>query len=309
MNLLHQIQATLLDDNASVGSALLKLRFLASRLGNDLLEDWVRHETEGYLKEAAVPEYRRSRITYTGTFTNGYQVLNDTPIPISTVKKVAGESWVSYEIRDGMMVIDEAIQRAQKNDGGAYQIDCGNLMPLLTNKLYKDYTCISVRGIFDIGAFVRVQSTVRAKSLDLCIRIEKELPTATGITVGPAKLDISTAESAQVTQIFHQTFNAPYTNITSTGTAATIQLNVKLGDQSSLKKALIEKGLDEVEAIDLAEIVASEKPESEEEPFGAKAKTWLAEKAHQGADGLWKFGLDVAKDAIKQYLKQYYFGG
>jgi AbiTii len=309
MNLLHQVQANLLDENAAVGTALLKLRFLASRLGSELLEGWVRHEIEGYANDADVPEYRRVGITYSGTFTNGYQSMNDTPIPLSVVRKQAGESWVKYEFRDGISVIDEAVRRAQGKDGGTYQIDCGNLILLLTDKLYQGYTCISVRGLFDSGAFVRVQSTVRAKALDLCMRIEKELPAATEITVGPSTMNISTDETAQVTQIFNQTFNAPYTAITSTGAAATFQLNVSVGDQSSLQKALADQGMRAVEAIELAEIVASERPESEDEPFGAKAKAWIAEKAKHGASDIWKFGLDVAKDAIKQYVKQFYFGG
>ncbi|MGO8608860.1 hypothetical protein ACC848_38470 [Rhizobium johnstonii] len=38
MGLLHEIQASLLNDNSSIGPILLKLRFLAARLGSDVFE-------------------------------------------------------------------------------------------------------------------------------------------------------------------------------------------------------------------------------------------------------------------------------
>jgi len=50
MSLLQQIQESVVNEKAGLGSILLKLRLLASRLGSDLLEEWVKHETEGYPK-------------------------------------------------------------------------------------------------------------------------------------------------------------------------------------------------------------------------------------------------------------------
>lgn len=85
IKLLYQIIADLLDDSSSVGSALLKLRFLASRLESEPLEDWVQHEIEGYEKDRAVPDYRRVGVIYRGTLTDGHRVMSDIPIPIHLV--------------------------------------------------------------------------------------------------------------------------------------------------------------------------------------------------------------------------------
>jgi hypothetical protein len=308
MGLLHDIIANLLDEKSPVGTALLKLWFLAGRLGSHPLEDWVRHELEGYEKDSSVPEYRTVGITYSGTFTNGAQVLNDTPIPLHIIKKNAGDAWIKYELRDGMAVIDEAVRKSHEKNGGTYGIDCGNLMLLLTDNFYKGFTCVSAHGVFDVGAFIRIQTTVRAKALDLCMKIEREIPLASEIVVGPPTTSVTSAEVMKITKIVNQTFNGPYTAITSSGAGTNIQITVEQGDSSSLTEALVKQGLNDVEAIELAEIVSSETPTSEEEPFGAKAKAWITEKAAQGAGGIWKLGLDVAKDMLRQYLKQYYFG-
>lgn len=308
MGLLHDLIINLLDEKSSVGTGLLKLRFLAGRLGSDPLEDWVRHELEGYGKDTLVPEYRAVGITYSGTFTNGVQVLNDIPIPLHIIKKNAGEAWMKYELRDGMAVIDEAVRKNNEKNGGTYGIDCGNLMLLLTDKFYKGFTCVSAHGVFDVGAFIRIQTTVRAKALDLCMKIEREISTASEIVVGPPTTSVTPAEAMKITNIVNQTFNGPYTAITSSGAGTSIQITVERGDSVALKEAFVNQGLNSVDAIELAEIVASETPMSEEEPFGTRAKDWITEKAAQGAGGIWKLGLEVAKDMLKQYLKQYYFG-
>ncbi|WP_428542906.1 hypothetical protein [Profundibacter sp.] len=43
---------------------MLKLRFLASRLGSDPLAEWVRFESEGYPNDAELPDYRILGVTY-----------------------------------------------------------------------------------------------------------------------------------------------------------------------------------------------------------------------------------------------------
>jgi hypothetical protein len=58
MSLLREIQASLMQGQ-DIGPILLKLRLLASRLGSDLLEEWVKHESEGYPAHIDVPDYRK----------------------------------------------------------------------------------------------------------------------------------------------------------------------------------------------------------------------------------------------------------
>ena len=63
--MLHDIQTSLIQEGTDIGPILLKLRFLASRLGSNLLEDWVKHEVGGYPADVPVPDYRKMRVSYT----------------------------------------------------------------------------------------------------------------------------------------------------------------------------------------------------------------------------------------------------
>ena len=82
MSLLREIQASLMEGQ-DIGPILLKLRFLASRLGSDLLEAWVKHESEGYPNEAEIPEYRKIGVSYVANFSGPFgSGLRNAPIPL-----------------------------------------------------------------------------------------------------------------------------------------------------------------------------------------------------------------------------------
>jgi hypothetical protein len=72
MTVLTEVQASLIQQDQQIGPILLKLRFLASRLGSGPLEEWVKHETEGYPRATEVPDYRRIAVSYTGTFSGPF---------------------------------------------------------------------------------------------------------------------------------------------------------------------------------------------------------------------------------------------
>ncbi|WP_392664742.1 hypothetical protein [Amaricoccus sp. B4] len=59
MSLLREIQQSLMQEKSPIGPVLLKLRFLASRLGSDVLEEWIKYESEGYPSSSEVPDYRK----------------------------------------------------------------------------------------------------------------------------------------------------------------------------------------------------------------------------------------------------------
>ena len=82
MSLLQKIQESVVNEKADLGSILLKLRLLASRLGSDLLEEWVKHEAEGYPKDIDVPSYRVVSVSYRGSFSGSFgAAINNAQIP------------------------------------------------------------------------------------------------------------------------------------------------------------------------------------------------------------------------------------
>ena len=119
-------------EQTEVSPVLLRLRLLASQLGSDLLEEWVRHESEGYPDDCEVPRYRKTGVHYTGTFAAMTQVLRNIPIPSHIVGNIAGKRWLEHHFREPLAEIEHLIDLRTKNREGTLPIaDSTNLIPLL----------------------------------------------------------------------------------------------------------------------------------------------------------------------------------
>lgn len=230
MALIHDIQSALLDENASVGTILLKLRFLAAKLDTDILEEWVQHEAEGYPDNVEVPEYRTAHIAYTGTFANMAQQLNNVSIPSILVSEIAGDQWVSHGIRDGLPLIDNQLKSMKPENH--FGVDCSNLKMLLQGKIYEGMAIIEIQSRIDRGAFSRIQHAVRAKTLDFTLQLEKQVPAVQDIDVGAQPITISPDDQKSVEHLTQHIFYGTVTNIHSTG-AANSRVNLNSTDNSA----------------------------------------------------------------------------
>ena len=73
-----------------------------------------------------------------------------------------------------------------------------------------------------------------------------------------------------------------------------------------LVRYLARSGFIEGDARELAELAASERPESTSEPMGPKVRGWLLENLKKAANGTRKMGVSVATDVIKEALLKFY---
>lgn len=305
MGLLHEIQTSVVQEGAHLGSALLKLRLLAARLGSEPLEEWIKHESEGYPRESEIPSYRVVGVSYRGTFSGPFgSGINNAQIPGYLVEKFAGKQWTKYEIRDGIAAIDELVRSSADGDG-KLGIDASNLILLLQGKVYEDYACNDIRGTISRAALTELQYAVRSRILELTLELEKSIPAATEIAFGSPESS-EKYNSDKVNQISQQIIYGNFTSILSSGAGSHINVSIDKGDNKAFIEYLIKAGIPKVEASELAEIVATEQPSSKEEPLGAKAKTWLVENIRKAADGTWKIGVSVATKVITEAVLKYY---
>lgn len=303
MALLHDIQGELLDPKSVIGPILLKLRYLASKLGSAALEDWVKYETEGYPKGATVPEYRIANLTYTGSFTDGFRVINNTAIPEYIIRKAAGAKWLTYEIRDSIAVIDNLVASESPGNDCTFGISAGNLMPQLHGKVFEGMGMLNIQSRFAGTPFSRIQGMVRAKILDLTLELEKQIRIASTIVIGKEVGDFDDDVTGKTTKIVNNIILGSQTNIHNTASrGGSINVNVVAGDTLSLEQYLIERGVPKAEAQELTAIVAQEQPEGPDQPMGQKAKEWL----QTAAWGAWDVTKDVGTQIIVEGLKSYY---
>jgi AbiTii len=282
MSLLREIQASLMQESQGLGPILLKLRFLASRLGSDPLEAWIKHESEGYPKGVMVPDYRKLAVSHTATFSgyNGAGIKN-APIPPYYIEKYAGKDWTQCEMRQSIAGVDDLIKSGE-NGERSLRIDRSNLMLLLEGKIYEDYACNSVVGIISMSALTELQNTVRTRVMELTIQLEKSVPTAAEISVGPPPATPAAKDTEAVTRITQQIVHGNVTTIVSSGIGAQFLLNIGPKDNVALIKALVESGISESDATELSKIAASEEAESKTEPFGKKARVGSTGQRNDG---------------------------
>lgn len=303
MSLLREIQKSLMQEKSDIGPILLKLRFLASRLGSDLLEEWVKHESEGYPNDVDVPEYRKLSVTYKATFSGAFgSGMQNAPIPSILIKEHCGEHWVNFEMRQSVAAIDNLLTG---DESGTLTLDASNLILLLQGKVYEDMACNSVTGTLSKASLVELQYAVRSKILELTIELERKIPAAIDVAIG-ASDPLSVADTKTVAQITQHIIQGDVTNIHNSGDIAAVTLNVAKGDVSGLAKALTGKGLPLADAQELAAIAEREQPASDADPMGADAKSWLREKLEKGAAEAWNMGKPVAQKIITEAIKQYY---
>jgi hypothetical protein len=304
VSLLHEIQAAVLKEDADLGPILLKLRLLASRIGSQPLADWVKHESEGYPTDAEVPDYRILSVSYMANFSGAFgSGIQNAPISPYLIGKFAGKQWVRYEMRESIAAVDDLLAHSTK--GGSLGINAANLILLLQGKVYPDYACNSVTGTISRSALAAIRHSVRSRVLELTIELEKSIPEASVVSLGPADA-IATKSAAAATQIAQQIIYGNVTSVSTVGDGARIAIAIVERDAQGLVDYLSKSGLPETDAKELAELASTEEPQSKTEPMGPKVRDWLVKNMKKAANGTWKMGVSVATDVIKEALLKYY---
>jgi hypothetical protein len=301
MSLLREIQAAILQENPDLGTILLKLRFLASRLGSEPLEDWVKYEAEGYPRDADVPEYRLAGLSYRGSWSGPFgSGINNAPIPSYLIEKHASKHWTQYKVRESIASVQEMAA-----SGKTLGINASDLILLLQGKVYEDWACNSISAEMSPVAPREIVQAVRARILELTIELEKCVPDAVEVTLQKVISSKTPESAATVTQIFNQTVYGNVTHVTATD-AAQVTLAVTTGDTVSMVSELSKAGLPDDAAKEITDIVASEKPQNADKPLGPKALEWIKKNAPKAASGAWKIGSAVATDLLKEAALKYY---
>lgn len=303
MSLLYQIQEAVVQEDASLGSILLKLRLLAARLGSNNLEEWVKHESEGYPNESAVPEYRIVGVNYKGQFAGPMgSGIKNAPIPSMLITKFVNKNWNSYEVRESIAAVGELVKSCAGN--GTAGINASDLILALQGNIYPGYSCIGIEGEMSVVALSEISQAVRNKVLELTIELEKSIPAAAHITFGTQSMDKNDASKAR--QITQQIIYGNVGNAISGGNESNITVNIQSHNRDSVVNYLKESGISEADAVEFANIVESENPSSNVEPFGEGAKNWIASNIRKAIDGTWKVGMAVATKVFTEAALKYY---
>lgn len=301
MSILREIQTALMTEGSDLGTILLKLRFLAVRLGGADLIDWIKYETEGYPEGVEVPDYRRIPVHYKGTFNGPYGAgIQNAPIPPYLIETHAGDTWTRYPLRQGIASIEDVV----RSNETTLHIDAANLILLMQGKIYQGYALNSVTGIISGGSMRDIWQTVRSRILDLTLEIERKIPDAEKVTVGN-NLESNQTIKSETNNIFNQIIYGDVSYINASD-GSTITISVIAGDKTSLSNALTQSGIPEEEAKEFARIVSEETPDQQTKTLGVKAVGWIKNASIKAASGAWKIGSSVLTDLATEAALKFY---
>jgi hypothetical protein len=165
MGIIADLQGELVSSEKPIGPILLKIRLLAAKLGSRGLEEWIKHEAEGYPQGHEVPDYRRLGMSFSGTFSGPFgSGVSNAPIAPALVAHFAGEENAKLALRESAASVD-----AMREGRNGIQLDCSNLILKLQGKVYPQFACNSVVGYVSDSALVEVSNAIRNRLLELTI--------------------------------------------------------------------------------------------------------------------------------------------
>ena len=151
---------------------------------------------------------------------------------------------------------------------------------------------------------LEIQNIVRARVLELTMKIAKEIPGAEEATISKSLKQDKTI-SEKVSQVFHTTVYGPHTVVTSTGSNNEISVQNISGDLDGLKRELVKSGVPEKEANEFSKLVSEEIPD-ENQSLGDNAIAWIASKLPVIAKGAWGITSSVATSVLEEAAKKFY---
>jgi AbiTii-like protein len=304
MELIGNIINELIEAERSLVTPLLKTKYLATKLKNNELLQWVNNELGGYTGKAELPPYRKYPAFVSGTYLNGSYQFRNQPIPLHGISADMEKWYNSIEFYQSV----ETLELFKINDKsgkiiGALTTDLIGLLEIGLKTTGNPYIQIlDAQKWTSISCVTEVLSAVRSKLLDFMLKIDEEFCNITEIE------DLRT-NNKRITSIMNQTIiTSGDGNVLNTGNNVNItaNINVKKGDQKALRKALLQNGANEKDIADLISVIDAEMPKKDDGKFGEKVNTVIAKMINNAINGSWKIGIGDAGNLLAHTLQSYY---
>ncbi len=274
---------------------------MAAKLGGDILEEWVKYESEGYPKGIDVPSYRVVNVSYRGTFSGAFGGgVKNAPIPSYLIEKYAGNGWTKHKVRHSIAAVEELVKEIK--DGKEFGINSSDLILALQGNIYNELSCNEISSVISPTNFYDIKQTVRNRILELTIELEKSVSGAINVNFGSSISDKK--ETEQVQQISQQII---YENVhNAVAGSGHVSVAITERDSESFVKYLVKSGISESDASELVKIMETKKPKSTDEPFGEKTQEWIVSNIKKATDGTWKIGVSVASKVLTEAAIKFY---
>lgn len=301
MGLLAEIQSDALDDKVPVATLLRKVMVLASNLDSGILEDWVRHELNGYPNSVDVPKYRTMGINFKASGADIVRQYNRMPIAQLVVEKAAENSEIStFKCRQAIGTI--SIDEINKSDG-TLRVNFDNYIPLIQQQLEDGIALFAFWGEIASSQVYGILDAVRSRVLDFTLVLRKNYPEAAAVD---GLIRKSPEVESALTQIYNTTIHGGNVGPVGNNAGASITIAVNQGNKLQLREELKKHGVDDADILELEAALVDEPTAKDAKSFGPKVAGWMGKMVGKAASGAWTVGVNVGTTVIQAALLGYY---
>jgi hypothetical protein len=171
MRILSQVQADLVDSDASLADTLRKARVLAHRINSSELDHWASLELDGYKDISEVPDYRIIEAGCAGTWTNGRWRIQNQGVPLHQIDSQNLVDLITkYPVRDGIRTVEHLSASKEQN------IIITPELTTMVNHYVGDqgYGFSEIRILIHSYHFEQILDTVKNRLLDFVLRLNDE---------------------------------------------------------------------------------------------------------------------------------------
>lgn len=292
-----EIVSILGSENCNLVNALIKTRILASRIGQDQLNEWVGSELNGYPDVSEVPQYRRIKLTLKANAFNGVYRYTGYQLPSMQLSEQNQSRLLFSNVRAGVAAISTWIG---KSVVVSYPPEFSSYFRKVIDS---SYTIESLWGEAGVGAYEQILVEIRSRLLGYVLDLQKTLP-EDGDTNEPEPTSMKDKRDSMFQgAIFGhgttiQIGNANVANVTN---------HVAQGDLASLVGHLRGAGVaqEDLKALEVAVELDGDEPHRSKK-LGPAVAGWVGGVIGKAASGVWDVTVSAAGSLLGGALSTYY---
>ncbi len=300
MSLVKELLEDIQNPQMKLSSILRKAKEFASALGNEEFRKWIDSELNGYNNNEEIPDYRQFHVESRGQFFGpfGTELKNALIPPLSVPDQIRGFA-EEFSMFQGVRSLESLLE----SDFNTFEIPWpANFVTLLSNRIYKDYNCVSAWHPLARNQVEQVLDTVRNRLLEFILELQKIHPEISRSEDEISEIPKEKVQSASSILILGNQ------NVIAAGSQISQNIHQEMikNDLDALLRVMRQIGVQEKDIEELKKAIEEDGPRTAPEKLGSKVAKWVGRITEKILDGSYKTISSVTSKLIVEALFRYY---
>lgn len=198
-----QIIKDLAYEKCDLGTVLKRTKVLIKLLGDDKILEWINCEIEGYKREEDIPEYRKLKGDFVGTYVIGtmgqYVKYSNVPIPLGEMPSEQRDIFLTASVQQGISTLQQILNDSAGSFVKKVPADIYRVIEKFIPSPF--LSIVSGKVVYDKMQVMGIISHVENTLLDMLLLLEKEFGNLDDLDI-----DVDTKDDQQLDNIFHSLY-------------------------------------------------------------------------------------------------------